>query len=53
MARPEPAVRCRRRPGSAPTAGDVRFAHVLGEPLEGVEELVATWSDGEAVVAAR
>ena len=53
VARPEPNVRIRRRPGSAPTPDGLRFAHVLGEPLAGVEQLVATWSDGEAVVAVR
>ena len=53
VARREPDVRVRRQSGSAPTAGDLRLAQVLGEELDGVERLVATWSDGEAVVAVR
>ncbi|RYP87238.1 hypothetical protein EKO23_06420 [Nocardioides guangzhouensis] len=56
IARPEPAVRLQRRPGSAATTGDLRLARVLTDPpeaLDGAEQLVATWSDGEAVVAVR
>jgi len=56
VARPEPAVRLQRRPGAAATAGDLRLAGVLADPAEapdGAELLVATWSDGEAVVAVR
>ncbi|MGH3728656.1 MAG: maltokinase N-terminal cap-like domain-containing protein [Micromonosporaceae bacterium] len=53
VARREPVVRVRCQPGSAPTPGDLRLATVLGEPLDGREQLVATWPGGEAVVAAR
>lgn len=53
VAQREPDVRIRRDSESAPAPGDLRLAHVLGEKLDGVERLVATWSDGEAVVAVR
>ena len=49
----EPDVRVRRRSGSTPAVGDLRIAEVLSERLDGFELLVATWSGGEAVVAAR
>ena len=53
VARRDPVVRIRRRLGSALTAGDLRLAEALGEPLDGRAQLVAKWPDGEAVVAAR
>ena len=49
----EPDVRVRRQCGSTPAVADVRIAEVLTERLDGFELLVATWSGGEAVVAAR
>ena len=53
VAQPDPVVRIRRRLGPASTAGDLRLAEVLGDTLDGHEQLVAEWSDGEAVVATR
>lgn len=52
----EPAVRVRREAGYAgdpDAAGELRFARVLDGSLDGAERLVASWADGEAVVAAR
>jgi hypothetical protein len=53
IAHPEPTVRIHRQSGSAAAPGNLRLAQVLGDKLDGVERLVATWSDGEAVVAVR
>lgn len=51
--RRDPDVRIERRVDSAAPAGDLRVATVLREQLDGHEQLVATWSGGEVVVAAR
>jgi Maltokinase N-terminal cap domain len=51
IARRDPVVRVRRRPGSACTAGGFRLAEVLGETLDGHDELVATWSGGDTTIA--
>lgn len=53
VARREPDVRVHRRVDAASTAGDLRMAKALDEILDGREQLVATWHDGAAVVAAR
>ncbi|WP_127481101.1 CG0192-related protein [Nocardioides pantholopis] len=53
VGRRDPVVRIRRVLGSAAGAGDLRLAEVLGETLDGREQLVATWPDGQAVVAVR
>lgn len=49
----EPDVRVHREAGGSSTAAELRLAQVLGEKLDGAERLLATWFDGEAVVAAR
>ena len=53
VARREPSVLLHRREVPDLPVGDLRLATVLDEPLEGRELLVAAWSAGEAVVAAR
>jgi hypothetical protein len=53
VAHPEPNVRIHRQSGSAAVPGNLRLAQVLSDNLDGVERLVAAWSDGKAVVAAR
>lgn len=49
----EPAVRVRRDAGDPAAAGEPRVARVLDRSLDGAERLIASWTDGEAVVAAR
>lgn len=53
VAKRELTVRVRPSVGGMSTAGELRLARVLGEELNGAEQLLATWSDGEAVVAVR
>lgn len=53
VARREPDVRVGQRSGTASNPGEVRIADVLDEPMDGHDLVVATWSDGEAVVATR
>lgn len=53
VAHPEPNVRLHRQSRPAAGPGDLRLAQVLDDKLDGGERLVATWSDGEAVVAVR
>jgi hypothetical protein len=53
IARREPVVRVHRRVDAASTVGDLRLAKLIDGVLDGREKLVATWHDGEAVVAAR
>lgn len=49
----EQEVRIDREPGDTNMPGDLRIARALDEPLDGVERLTATWSDGQAIVAVR
>lgn len=49
----DPVVRIRREAGGPGSVGEVRLAQVLGDELDGAERLVATWSDGEEIVAVR
>ena len=53
IARREPSVRIHCRVDAASAVGGLRLAKALDEVVHGRETLVATWHDGEAVVAAR
>jgi len=49
----EPEVRLRREAGESSSREQPRVAHVLDDSLDGAERLVASWSGGEAIIAAR
>lgn len=49
----EPDTRIHRESGKASDAGALKLAQVLGDPLDGADQLRAIWRDGEAIVAVR
>jgi hypothetical protein len=51
--RPESGVRLRRQARDGAPPGELHVVRDLTDAVDGHEQLVATWRDGEAVVAAR